>query len=200
MNKWMIFSIILIICLAGVGTLHYQQGQSYTNALVYLSQLEKVTGVGRLQSQHAHADYKIFVDNEYINLNEEKYQAPEFGTLEFWKMTKLSKFTHMHPSSTNIDVIHVHATGVTLGMFLRSIGAEITPKCLQIPTQERLCAAGDRKLTVLINDRVAVNPGSHLIRDHDKILISFGDGQNIEAEYGLIGDRACVKSDNCEAK
>ncbi len=67
--------------------------------------------IGLLKSSHHHADVKIYLNNQQLNLADPKY---------FVK----SSFVHVEndgPEKTG-NVIHVHATSVDLKFFLESLG------------------------------------------------------------------------------
>ncbi len=167
--------------------------------MVYSSQLEQLSGVGPLESTHIHADMKIYVNNEYVDLNKEEILSPEFGSLDFWRQAKVNRFTHLHAGENNIDVIHVHATGITLGMFIRSIGGKLEDDCLTLPLSlggDAYCDSTNKKLNVFINGDKKINYGNYIIQDLDKILITYGTS-DIQQQFDSIGNRACIQSKKC---
>lgn len=196
-------AIIIILPLANMYLLHnlriYQDKMA--NSLVYISSLEKLIGIGKLGSTHIHADFKIYADNKIINLNNEQFQAPEFGSIDFWRDANVNKFAHLHPGQNNIDVIHVHAKGVTLGMFFRTIGISLNESCIKFPegVGGNYCNEENKPLQIFINGIKIENPEDYEIRDLDRILVTYGNSteSNIKKQIGSIGNNACIQSKKC---
>jgi len=71
--------------------------------------------IGILGSSHVHADIKVYLDGERINLSDEKY---------FVK----SAFAHVEREANDEEtgnVLHIHADGVPLWLFFESLGIKI---------------------------------------------------------------------------
>ncbi|MDP7116574.1 MAG: hypothetical protein QF915_05935 [Candidatus Woesearchaeota archaeon] len=174
------------------------------NANVYSEQLEHISGLGLLDSQHIHSDFKVFIKGEEINFTYEELQAPEWGSVQFWRESGFSRFVYMHGGEDNDNVIHVHATGITLGMFFRVIGGSLNYSCLTLPEvmvelnqESTYCSNTDDLLLVYANGRKIQNPNSYLFNDLDRILISYGKVKDTRTQLPLIGYKACIHSENC---
>jgi uncharacterized C2H2 Zn-finger protein len=141
--------------------------------------------LGPLGSTHIHADYAIYVDNEQFNLSPAYYQR--------------NSYVHMH--SPYISLIHVHATGVTLGFFLKTLSIDMDGNCLNLQGQA-YCNEGGRTLKVFVNSGdgwLPINPevaNNYLIEDLDKILITYGNSSStdIEAQQNSVTNLAIQAS------
>lgn len=172
------------------------------NSLAYINQLSRLTGVGFLTSQHIHADFKIYVNGAMIDLNKIELQAPEFASLEFWSDANTSKFVHLHEGETNKDVMHVHATGISLAMFLRAVSGKISQSCVNFPkiiSNREFCDEKNKTLRVFINGVKSNAPQDYEIKDMDKILISYGNDSDAQVSMQIksIGNNACIQSGKC---
>ena len=172
------------------------------NSAVYISQLQKLTSIGRLTDEHIHSDIKIFIQNKEINLNIKELEAPEYGTIDFWKTNKVSKFVHLHEGVKNIGVIHVHAKGIKLGMFLTTINAVMNDTCLKLPqtiSNNTYCDDEKNTLKVYVNGKQINNPQYHEFKDLDQILISYGNqtNQELKTQLSIVGNISCISSENC---
>ena len=196
--------VLLVLIILGVQiktaisnkNLEFQQ----QNSQAYIKLLQGVSGIGNLYSQHIHADFKFYIGGRDIDFNKEEFQAPEFTTLEFWKDAKVNKFTHLHPGQDNIGLIHVHATGITLSMFFRTIGVKLNDTCIVFSDSigGTYCSSGGKRLRVFANG-VKINAAAYEIKDLDKILIAYGNesASDIQSEMNSVGSRACIESNKC---
>tara|TARA_Y100000310_G_scaffold345545_1_gene466321 strand:+ start:6834 stop:7475 length:642 start_codon:yes stop_codon:yes gene_type:complete len=176
------------------------------NGIIYAEQLEHLSGLGLLDSQHIHADYKVFIEGKEINMSYPELQAPEWGSAEFWRTSGFSRFVHMHPGENQSGVIHIHAIGVRLGMFFRVIGGSLNHSCISFPeliqkqesVEQTYCSDSDNILQVLVNGEKIINPDSYLFHDLDRILISYGKISQTNEQMKSVGYQACIHSENCD--
>lgn len=76
---------------------------------------------------HKHADFALFINGQQFNFAQEKYMTDLNGNM-------LSELVHLHDMDGN--VIHVHAPGITLGMFFESIGMKLETTTTESGMQE----------------------------------------------------------------
>ena len=181
---------------------YYYYSALNVNSIVYIKQLNRLTGVGFLTTRHVHADFKIYINGGLIDLNKIELQAPEFGSLGFWNDANTSKFVHLHGGEPNKDVLHVHATGIKLAMFFRTIGGRIGPGCISFPqtiSKASFCNKKDKTLKVFINGIITVAPFDYEMQDLDKLLITYGNDSDAEISRQIksIGNNACFQSRKC---
>lgn len=130
-------------------------------------------GVGEFGSDHAHAAIAVLVDGVQLN----------FGLPDFQLQSK-----YIHFENNNPYLIHKHATGVPLDMLFSSIGLEITPECIgsRYLASELLCADSEKSISFLINGKYYSEISSYEIRHNDRILISFGDSEDISEQLKYL--------------
>ena len=147
----------------------------------YIDELRLLTGIGTLSSAHIHADIAIFVEGTKMDLSKPQYQL---------------RASSVHLEEDNGEVIHVHADGITIGNFLNSIGMHITAECLTLDNGKELCSKDDKTLKFFVNGEENEDYGSYVIRDIDKILISYGNEPfpSVEKQLKAVTDLAKTKS------
>lgn len=154
---------IISIIIAGIGYAAYS--------------LATTKPIGPIGSAHLHVDIKIYINGKVLDLSLDKYQL---------------KSDAVHLEGRDGEVIHVHATGVTLGYFLGTLGMSIKEGCLRLDSGEEFCNEGERTLKVYVNNELIQNPEDYVMKDLDKILITYGDEteEEIKKQIASIPDKA----------
>lgn len=186
MKKTNTIFIIVVALLVFVAILLWREFDlTKKNSVLYVNHLEQLTGVGRLGSTHIHADFKVYINGEEIKVYQEK-------NLE------KNKFTHMHPGQDEEDVIHVHATGITLKQFFGTLNIHLSRNCIKLEEKE-FCTDNSKSLRYYVNGKVNVDAPNYVIEDLDKILITIGINNQTEIQKQLasIGNNACIQSKKC---
>jgi len=100
-------------------------------------------GVGERGSEHSHAVFAVFVDDEQINFGQQQFQLS-------------SKYIHFE--NHNPFLIHKHATGVPLEMLFQSLGMKIMPECIILNydtssegKKGRFCTDENQSLEIYVN-------------------------------------------------
>lgn len=131
--------------------------------------------IGPVGSQHIHADFKLYINDQPVNFSQNKYQISFSG----------NQFVHMEGGDGNL--IHVHAVGITLGDWLNSVKIYLDSNCLMMDDGSRYCNSGGSTLKMFVrhcqafganvscSEWLHMNPtGDYTIQNLDKILISYG--------------------------
>jgi uncharacterized C2H2 Zn-finger protein len=153
MIPYMILGIVVVGI--GFGVYYWVSGDGATGASVKL---------GALGSTHIHADYAIYVNGQQVDMS-----SPS----NFQR----SSYVHMHQPYDSL--IHVHATGATLGLFLNSIGIKLDADCLDL-AGTKYCNDGENTLKVYFKTASGdwtpnLVYGNYVIQDIDKIMITYGN-------------------------
>ncbi|MAG91247.1 hypothetical protein CMO83_01060 [Candidatus Woesearchaeota archaeon] len=135
----------------------------------YNNQLHLLSGIGELRSTHQHADVKVYINDDLIDFSEKKYQIT-------------TSFIHFEEGLG--DVIHTHATGLTLGHMFNSLNMNFTGDCI-ILEETSYCNDGDKKLKFFVNGKLNKEFDNKVIGDLDKYLISYGDESEAEIQKQL---------------
>ncbi len=143
--------------------------------------------IGKLGSQHIHADWKIYLDGKQFDFSfyGDRHERQMHGDKS---IKDTSAFIHIHPAQAPEkagDVLHIHATGVPLSLFFESLGMQLTNDCLIISEKEKYCNTTDKKLRMFVNEKENNQFLDYVFSDLDKILITYADG-NVEAQLNSI--------------
>jgi len=119
--------------------------------------MDSKSTIGILGSQHIHADFKVYTNGKPVDFSDKTHMAQAQAG------KSVSSFIHVDsgapaPEKTG-DVLHMHATGVPLWIFFKSIGVEL-------PTGAKAYANG-----AVIGDWQ-----NYVFTDMDKILVTDGAG------------------------
>lgn len=139
------------------------QVQNYNNQLQFLS------GIGPLKSAHLHADVKVYINGKAIDFSQKKYQLT-------------SSFIHFEEGIG--DVIHTHATGLTIGHMLKSLGIGFNNNCMFFEGQN-YCNENSKSLKFYVNNKPNNEFDNYIIKDLDKYLISYGSEDDSEIQRQL---------------
>lgn len=166
-----LYSVILVLVILFLwqwlskGALATQLGKSDK----YNSQLYLLSGIGPLGSTHLHADVKVYINGNVIDFSQRKYQLAT---------------SYIHFEEGIGDVIHTHATGLTIGHMLNSVGIKYQNGCIVVEGQS-YCNENGKKLKFYANGNLNSEFYSYAIKDLDKYLISYGDEYEAEIQKQL---------------
>ncbi len=130
------------------------------------NQLHFLSGIGPLGSVHNHADVKVYINGNAVDFSQHKYQIT-------------TSFIHFEDGIGN--VIHIHATGMTIGQLFKSLKGEITNDCVALESQN-YCNENKKKLKFYVNGKPSNEFGNYAVHDLDKILISYGSEDSAEIQ------------------
>src|SRR3989344_9608130 len=123
------YTIPIILIIAVIGA-----------AFVYLPKNNNDNvGLGAYGSAHIHADLAVYINGTQLSFNDNKYFEGELH----------EKYTHLHaPHDT---LVHVHATGVTIGRFMNGIYMPFNATCITDKSGESLCNDDVNTLKFYVN-------------------------------------------------
>ena len=137
---------------------------------------------GPLRSAHNHADIKVYILGNAIDFSLPQYQLQD-------------KLTHFE--NWDGDVVHTHATGITLGYIFKTLGMEISDECLKLDTGNEYCSVGNAKLNVFAKNsnsdwEAIFYAPDYVIQDVDKILVTYGteSEEGIKEQMESVTDKA----------
>ena len=145
--------------------------------------------LGPLNGVHEHVDFKVYLKGQAYNLSQQKYMSTADS--------KLSPFIHLHDSDGNI--IHLHASGITLGMLFQSLGMNLTSTCFTLDNGTSYCTNQDYTLSMYVNGKKNNNYEKYGIKDLDRILLTYRneDKGTLNTELNSVTDNACIFSGKC---
>ena len=135
----------------------------------YNSQLQLLSGIGQLASTHIHADIKVYIGSQSIDFSQKKYQLA-------------TSFIHFEEGIGN--VVHVHATGMTMGHLFKSLKSGLSNNCVVLEGQS-YCNDNEKKLKFYVNGKPNNEFSNHVIHDLDKVLVSYGNENDADIQNQL---------------
>ena len=137
--------------------------------------------LGAVGSEHTHQDFKIYIEGKDWDFSLPKYQV---------------RARHVHVEGGDGDVIHKHATGVTVGYFLDTVGWKLTNGCLTTDQGNAYCNSEDKTLKFYLNGQNIDDLTNYEMRDLDKFLISYGSDseEQIQSQLSSITNKAPIQS------
>ncbi|MBI3026989.1 hypothetical protein HYY70_02655 [Candidatus Woesearchaeota archaeon] len=139
--------------------------------------------IGILGSQHIHADWKIYIDGKALDFSDKSHMERMRNNMP------VSSFIHVDsgapaPEKTG-DVLHMHASGVPLWIFFKSVEMNFNKDCITLENKEKFCNDENRELKFFINGKESNEFENYVFNDLDKILISYGDESEEEVKNQL---------------
>ena len=146
-----VLSLIVVVSLSLAGLLYF-----YSPGSVLPS------GVGPVGSTHEHADVRMLIDGEALDFGQSRYYLK-------------SSYVHFEGDFT----VHKHATGVTFGYLLRTLGMELDGTSLTLDDGRVLKDEGRKTLRFFVNNSPVSELSSYEITQGDMILVSYGGEDEI---------------------
>ena len=154
--------------------------------------MDSSSTIGILGSQHIHANWKIYIDGNLLDLSDKSHMERMRSNLP------VSSFIHVDsdapaPEKTG-DVLHMHAEGVPLWIFFNSIGMDFNKDCITLENKEKFCKDSNKKLKFFVNGKESNEFENYMFNDLDKILISYGNEneEEIRTQLNSITDFAKI--------
>jgi len=128
---------------------------------------------GAVGSTHEHAAFKLFINNQTIDLSQPKYQLQS---------------TYIHFEGGDGDTIHKHATGVDIGFLFETMGMKFTSECFTMDNGTQYCNEGTNTLKFFVNGVINSMYNNYVLKDNDMILISYGaeEQQQIDEQLKAV--------------
>lgn len=150
-NIFFLFFFIFIILISGCSKTTLSDGHESTPE--HLEEHE--------EEFHIHADFMVYINDKAIDFSVPMYQLQD-------------KSVHVEDGIG--DVVHIHKMGITMGYFFETLGVEFNKSCITIPVEGSYCNENDKELRFFVNNIENDEFESYEIKDLDKILVSYGEG------------------------
>jgi len=128
-------------------------------------------GSGVLGGEHEHAAILVKIFDDKFDFSSPAYQI---------------KSSYIHFEGQDGDTIHRHASGVTLGFLFGTLGLGLTDECYIFGDGREFCTNDNNSLKFFINHDPVQSILSHVPKEGDKILISYGFQNSEEAQRQLL--------------
>ncbi len=140
--------------------------------------------IGPIGSTHEHVDFKVYINGETIDFSQSKYQL---------------RSGYVHVEGGEGDLVHKHATGVTMAYFLNTLGIKLTNDCITVNNID-YCNTVSSNIQEIKTLKMYVNGQplqsnqftAYELHDLDKVLISYGNesSEQIQQQLNSITDSA----------
>ena len=128
-------------------------------------------GAGKLGGEHEHASLLVRIFGDKFDFSVPSYQI---------------KSSWIHFEDSDGSTIHRHSSGVTLGYLFEGMGFTVNDECFAFPDVREFCTNEDYSLKYYINHRSVDSIYDYVIKEDDRLLISFGPETPEEIEVQLI--------------
>lgn len=128
--------------------------------------------MGILGSQHIHADWKVYINGKMLDFSDKSHME------RMRNNQPVSSFMHVDsgapaPEKTG-DILHMHATGIPLWVFFKSVGMDFSKDCITLENKDKLCNDANKELKLIVNGKENGEFENYVFNDLDKILIIYG--------------------------
>lgn len=83
------------------------------------------------------------------------------------------------------ETIHMNAANVTLGFLFNSLHIGLTDKCFTFPDSRNFCTDDKYSLKFFVNHHQLQDISNYVIKENDRILISYGNENSTEIDAQL---------------
>lgn len=132
-------------------------------------------GAGALGSTHEHAVMKTIIFKDEFDFSKQQFQV---------------KNRFIHFENHNGDTVHLHATGVPMSHLFETIGIGLDDNCFIFPEPDNreFCTNEDYSLKFYVNHEKVPSILDYVLKDSDRILISYGNenGTEIESQLAIV--------------
>ena len=128
-------------------------------------------GAGKLGDEHEHASLLVRIFGDKFD-----FAVPSYQIKSSW----------IHFEESDGTTIHRHSSGVNLGHLFESLNIGIDDKCFSFPDGRQFCTNEDYSLKYFINHEMVDDIRDYVIKDEDRILISYGSESQEEIEEQLL--------------
>ncbi|MCK5345176.1 MAG: protein-disulfide isomerase [Candidatus Heimdallarchaeota archaeon] len=117
-------------------------------------------GAGQLGDEHEHASILVRIFTDKFDFSLPAYQI---------------KNSWIHFEGQDGTTVHRHSSGVTLGYLFETLGIFIDENCYVFADGREFCNSDDYSLKYFINHQPVESINDHVLKEGDRILISYGD-------------------------
>jgi hypothetical protein len=135
-TQLLVFALIAVLVVVGIG-------YAFTSGILKAPrsadrdyEIRVSQGLGLVGSTHVHTDFAVFADRlEPVNFGASQYQV---------------RSQHVHVEGGVGDVVHLHATNVSFGYFLHSLGMKLTTDSLIIDQSKSYKNGGGKEVQLWV--------------------------------------------------
>jgi predicted lactoylglutathione lyase len=136
---------------------------------------------------HYHANFAVFINGTREQFKGSNYYEEISAPCTVKPVETPGERAHMHDNVN--DVVHVEDAAATWGNFFQNLGWNIDKGFIK--SDQALYQADEQnKLVFILNGEVVSDITNKVIGDRDKLLVSYGSGQDTKQQLNTVGDTA----------
>ena len=136
----------------------------------YAQNPPRTANFGAVGSTHEHVAFRLFINGQAVDFSQPKYQL---------------KSQYIHFEGGDGDTIHKHATRVDIGFLFETMGMKFTSECLTMDNGTQYCNEGSNTLKFFVNGARNNMYNNYVLKDNDKILLSYGSEEQQQIDEQL---------------
>lgn len=127
-------------------------------------------GAGKLGDEHEHASMLVRIFGDKFDFSVPAYQV---------------KSPWIHFEAGDGNTVHRHSSGVALGYLFQSLKIKLTDQCYGFPDGRQFCTNENYSLKFYINHAPVPSITDYVIKNNDRILISYGNETKTQIDAQL---------------
>lgn len=146
-----------------------------------VSSINNVTAPKPIQPTqgHTHAAFMVFIDGKAVDFSGSKYQNKDLLT---------------HFENGDGATLHNHSRKAWVGMFLQTLNMTLANNCLTLNDGSSYCSDLDNQISFVVNGKANPQFQHYIPKDGDRILISYGNPDKINAEISILNSTAISRT------
>ena len=128
-------------------------------------------GAGKLGDEHEHAGMNVIIFGDKFDFSTTAYQV---------------KNRYIHFESNDGNMVHRHASNVTLGYLFQTLNLVFTDSCFTFPDKREFCTNDQYSLKLYLNHQNVPSLLDYVIQEDDRILISYGNENSTQIDDQLV--------------
>ena len=125
---------------------------------------------GKLGDEHVHASMLVKIFGDKFD-----FSTPNYQVTTPW----------IHFENSDGDTVHRHSTGVELEFMFNSMKIRLDENCFVFPDGRQFCTNEDYELKFFVNEKIVEDIASYVIQDNDRILITYGNEDQLAIDKQL---------------
>ena len=127
-------------------------------------------GAGKLGDEHEHASMLVKIFGDKFDFSLPAYQV---------------KSSWIHFEAQDGNTVHRHSSGVTLGYLFGTLKIGLNDKCFVFPDKREFCTNEHYSLKFYVNHNPVPSITELVIKNEDRILISYGNENQTQIDAQL---------------
>ncbi|MCH8003237.1 MAG: protein-disulfide isomerase [Nanoarchaeota archaeon] len=170
-NKKLLLSMLFLLSLIFLASCRAPQPTPHGGPIDRPLYVLKDPSIGPWDSTHEHTAFLIFINGNVLDLSKPEYMV---------------RARRVHIEGLDGIIIHKHATGITIGHFLETLGMGFDENCFVDDKGNSYCNNDDKNLKFYVNEKLNNDFDNYIIKDNDRLLISYGNEDDVNGQLNFL--------------